>query len=139
MNKLAKKNQNEQARKYILANPDCTYEDLVKSLNYPELSKPYFYNMRGNLRKAGLAEKPVAAGRGHRENGASGYNGLPPLHGNRMEILESIDVSGLADEVRTHYKTHTLPLLRKLLPGGKDIQVVFLENPSTMEIRRPLS
>lgn len=139
MNKLAKKKNNERAREYILANPDCTYEDLVKSLNYPELSKPYFFTLRGNLRRAGKVGRQSGSRKGNPESGTTGHNGLPAPQGIQMEILDSLDASGFSDEVRAHYKTHVLPLLRRLVPGGRELQAVFSDNPALLEIRRPLS
>ena len=56
-----------------------------------------------------------------------------------MEILETIDAGGFSEEVREHYKSHVLPLLRKLVPGGEGLQLVFLTDPPTLELRRGVS
>lgn len=54
-----------------------------------------------------------------------------------MEIVDSIDASGFTDETRSHYKTHILPMLQRLMPRGNDLQLVFLANPPLIEFRRP--
>lgn len=138
MNKLAKRKQNERARQYILAYPECSHEELVKSLNYPELSKSYFFNMRGSLRKKGTASiRDFSRNDGGRSKRTQ-ESGRSPLAGIQLEIVDSIDVSGFTEEVRSHYKTHILPMLQRLLPRGKDLQMVSLADPPLIEIRRPL-
>jgi hypothetical protein len=54
----------------------------------------------------------------------------------KVEILYSVNTSGLSDELRVHYKSHVLPLLKRLMPDGPLLHFAFLAEPSCIEIRR---
>jgi len=140
MNPLAKRKETARAKQYILDNPNCTYEQLIKALNIQSLSKPYFFNIRGTLRKQGkiptlgksknesVSNKPI----GTRD---SGYIwGL-----RKFEIIHSMDASALTPELREFWKSNVLPLLQKHIPGGQNIQFAFLEDPPLLEIRKEIS
>ena len=64
---------------------------------------------------------------------------VPVLMGTKLEILHSMDASKLTPELRELWKEQFLPLLRKLIPGGQDIELAFLADPPLMEIRKPIS
>ena len=53
-----------------------------------------------------------------------------------IEILESIDAAGFSNELREHYKSHILPLLKRLLPNGERLQIVMLSDPPAIELSR---
>lgn len=64
---------------------------------------------------------------------------FPALAVTKIEILETINAGGFSEELRTHWKTVVLPLLKGLLPGGKNVTLAFLSDPPVLEIRRPVS
>src|SRR3954471_19205758 len=43
LRKPEKKKMNDRANQFIKENPDCTYDELVKSLGFADLSKPHFF------------------------------------------------------------------------------------------------
>ena len=143
LKKIEKKKLNEKAKQYIKDNPSCTYEELVKALDFRELSKPHFFSMKTQLRKKGLISEESRTRRG-RKPGEKRLQAAPrevrpsapTATIKTVEILETIDAGGFSDEVREHYKTHVMPLLRKLVPGGETLQMVFLSDPPKLELRR---
>ena len=144
LKKFEKKKLNERAKQYIQSNPDCTYEDLIQSLNFRELTKPHFFSMKTQLRKKGLISHESRARRG-RKPGSKSTNTvrsnqpvLSKSNTKTIEILESIDASDFTEEIREHYKVGVLPLLKRLLPNGENLQLVMLSDPPTIEIRRNL-
>lgn len=144
LKKIEKKKLNEKAKQYIKEHPGCTYDELVKALDFGELSKPHFFSMKTQLRKKGMIPEESRTRRGRKPGEKRAAAALPretrasvPVSGTKtIEILESIDAGGFSDEIREHYKSHVLPLLRKLLPGGETLQMVFLSDPPTLELRR---
>jgi hypothetical protein len=54
----------------------------------------------------------------------------------RFEILELVDISSFSSELKDHYRSHVLPMLKRLLPDGAAISFAFLSDPPTLEIRR---
>lgn len=62
---------------------------------------------------------------------------LQAMAGKRFEIMETLDSSTFSSELKAQYISEFLPLLKKLVPQGKEIQIVFLIDPPRMEIRRP--
>lgn len=133
MNNLAMRKMNGKARLYIQEHPECTHEELVKALNFPELKRSYFSTMRNALRRKGLLSS-------HRkESLEETKNGKTPPASVRIEILETIEAHGMTEDLRGYYKTHFLPLLRKLHPYGHQLQLVFPSDPPTLEIRRIIS
>jgi len=146
LKKIEKKKLNEKAKQYIKEHPSCVYEDLVKALDFQELSKPHFFSMKTQLRKKGLIPEESRTRRG-RKPGEKRQTPAPretrPVHAHSgsktVEILETIAAGDFSDEVREHYKSHVLPLLRKLVPGGESLQLVFLSDPPTLELRRGVS
>jgi hypothetical protein len=148
LKKIEKKKLNEKAKQYIKEHPSCVYEDLVKALDFQELSKPHFFSMKTQLRKKGLIPEESRTRRG-RKPGEKRQTPPPretrPVHAHAhsgsktVEILETIAAGDFSDEVREHYKSHVLPLLRKLVPGGESLQLVFLSDPPTLELRRGVS
>jgi hypothetical protein len=148
LKKTEKKKQNEKAKQYIKEHPPCTYDELVKALDFQELSKPHFFSMKTQLRKKGLISEESRTRRGRKpgeKRQAAPIKVAKPAHSSSsstsktVEILETIDAGGFSDEVRDHYKSHVLPLLRRLIPGGENLQLVFLSDPPTMELRRGVS
>jgi hypothetical protein len=146
LKKIEKKKLNEKAKQYIKEHPSCTYEELVKALEFQELSKPHFFSMKTLLRKKGLISEESRTRRGrkpgekktavvHRESRPTAAASKTKT----VEILESIDADGFSEEIREHYKSHIMPLLRKLIPGGESLQLVFLSDPPTYELRRGVS
>jgi hypothetical protein len=140
LKKSDKKKLNEKAKQYIKDHPDCTYDELVADLGFKELSKPHFFSMKTQLRKKGLIP-------GESRTRRSGKGpGRPPARQTvapsqkpstvkTIQILESIDATGFTEEIRDHYKSHVLPLLQRLVPGG-GLHMVFLSDPPTIELRR---
>ena len=53
-----------------------------------------------------------------------------------VEILAETDSSGFSEEIKRHYQSHILPLLKKLVAGGEALQMVFHTDPAKIEIRR---
>lgn len=145
LKKIEKKKQNEKAKQYIKEHPGCTYDELVKSLDFKELSKPHFFSMKTLLRKKGLIPEESRTRRGRKAGEKKAPAGprevreihvISPANTKTIEILETIDAAGFSDEVREHYKSHVLPLLQKLMPTGEKLQMVFLTDPPTIELRR---
>ena len=138
MNPLTKKKERAQARDYLRSHPGCTYEQLVKKLGITSLSKPYFFNIRGLLRKSGAIPTVTAKVQEVKSDGEKSiakYGSVPKTNGVQVEILHSIDATGLTPELRVHWKTTVLPVLNALVPGGK-VTLAFLSDPPTLEIRR---
>lgn len=146
LKKIEKKKLNEKAKQYIKEHPACTYEELVKALEFQELSKPHFFSMKTQLRKKGLISEDSRTRRGRkpgekrlvtvqRESKPAATASTTKT----VEILETIDADGFSEEIREHYKSHIMPLLRKLIPGGESLQLVFLSDPPTYELRRGVS
>jgi hypothetical protein len=144
LKKVEKKKLNEKAKQYIKANPSCSYDELVKALDFGELSKPHFFSMKTMLRKKGLIPEESRTRRGRK---AGEKKAAAPASSKEdkltvaaptktIEILETIDASDFSDEVREHYKSHVLPLLQRLIAQGDRLQMVFLSDPPTIELRR---
>ncbi|MEO6096009.1 MAG: hypothetical protein ABIW76_10070 [Fibrobacteria bacterium] len=145
LKKIEKKKQNEKAKQYIKEHPGCTYDELVKSLDFKELSKPHFFSMKTLLRKKGLIPEESRTRRGRKAGDKKSPAGskevreihvISPSYTKTIEILETIDAANFSAEIREHYKTHVLPLLQKLMPTGEKLQMVFLTDPPTIELRR---
>lgn len=148
LKKIEKKKMNERAKQYIKDNPGCTYDELVQNLGFKELSKPHFFSMKTLLRKKGLIPEESRTRRGRKAGDkstsvVSGRNGASEssqvisfANMKTIEILDSIDATGFSDEIREHYKSHVLPMLQKLMPQGQKLQIVFLTDPPTIELRR---
>ena len=147
LKKIEKKKLNEKAKQYIKEHPACTYEELVKSLDFKELTKPHFFSMKTLMRKQGLISEESRTRRGRKPGEKKAPSApreirvlsAPTSTTKTIEILESIDARAFTDEIREHYKSHVLPMLRKLLPGGEGLQLVFLSDPPTLELRRGIS
>ncbi len=140
MNPLSKRKMNVKCREYIMAHPGCSHPETVKALNYPELSKGYFFNMKVALRKKGLIPKEgkEVASIKSKPTGKQKMTRTVSTKAVQLEILGSFDVTGFSQEIRDHYKSHVLPLLQKLVPQGKTLSMVFLTDPPLVEIRRTL-
>jgi hypothetical protein len=144
LKKIEKKKLNEKAKQYIKEHPACTYEELVKALEFQELSKPHFFSMKTQLRKKGLISEESRTRRGRKPGEKrlitvqrEPSRPAPTASTTKtVEILETIDADGFSEEIREHYKSHIMPLLRKLIPGGESLQLVFLSDPPTYELRR---
>jgi hypothetical protein len=120
-------------RKHILNNPKIPYAQLVAELKVPRLSTVQFYNIKAQLRKKGqLVDRgetnPVSRSKANET--ASGGKSM------RIEILDSIDIANLPEEIKEHYKTNIFDMLRRLVPDGKNLRMVFLSDPPTLEIQR---
>jgi hypothetical protein len=145
LKKIEKKKLNEKAKQYIKEHPGCTYDELVRSLDFKELSKPHFFSMKTQLRKKGLIPEESRTRRGRKAGDKKPHVGPRDIHvisanptnpTKTVEILESIDATGFSEEVREHYKSHVLPLLQRLITQGEKLQMVFLSDPPTIELRR---
>lgn len=123
-----KKRSTAEIREYLRKYPACSYEELVKTLKLSSLSKPWFYALRSQA-------KQINPGRNVDFEATPG--GRPGV-GTTMtvEILDTIDSSGFSDEVKLHYQTHFLPLLKRIVPDGLSIQLVHLTDPPSIEIRK---
>ena len=121
-----KKKSSPEIRAYLRKHPSCKYEELIQALNLTGLSKPWFYTLRSQARGGGSEAKPQIA--------SEGKSSISPLM--TVEILEIIDSSEFSDELKSHYKTHVMPLLKKLLPGGPSIHLVHISDPPGIEIRK---
>ncbi len=117
--------------KFILSNPKASYTEAVESLKIPALTTTQFYNVRAQLRRKGQLIDPGADKKGKPSLAKS-----PASQAGHIEILETIDISGFSDEIKQHYKTGILPLLRRLLPEEKGLRLVFLSDPPALEIQR---
>ena len=53
-----------------------------------------------------------------------------------VEILDTVDISSFSPEIRNHYSTHVLPMLKRLIPDGPAIHFAFLADPPSIEIRK---
>lgn len=139
----SKRKMNEKARQYIRSHPDCSYDELVLNVGYAELSKGYFFNMRNQVRKsAGLPLSRAGRGASEKPSAQKSVGAKPSQMSTAtmtVEILESIDAEGFSEELKGHFKFHFLPLLKRLLPGGPTLQMVFLSDPPKVEIRRLVS
>lgn len=144
LKKIEKKKMNERAKQYIKEHPGCTYDELVQNLGFKELSKPHFFSMKTQLRKKGLIPEESRTRRGRKAGDKKGPSAPREIQAmsisasttKTIEILESIDATGFSDEIREHYKSHVLPMLQKLMPQGEKLQMVFLSDPPTIELRR---
>ena len=54
----------------------------------------------------------------------------------RVQILETLDTSAFSDRLKEDFKMHFLPLLKRMMSEGSNIEMVFLSDPPSMEIRR---
>jgi len=57
----------------------------------------------------------------------------------RFEILGLVEISSFSKELKEHYSSHVLPLLKKLHPDGPVISFAFLSEPPAIEIRKMVS
>jgi hypothetical protein len=141
MTPLEKKKEKVAVRDYLRKYPDCSYEKLVAAVGAESLSKPVFYNIRGALRKSGAIPGGTASKSGRNRAGATPSKmapvSSPASSGTRIEILHTLTV-GLSAEMREHWKSTVLPVLKSLVPDGDGISLAFLSEPETMEIRRAL-
>ncbi|MDQ3002158.1 MAG: hypothetical protein M3Y08_12975 [Fibrobacterota bacterium] len=142
LKKIDKKKLNEKAKQYIKEHPGCTYDELVKNLDFKELSKPHFFSMKTQLRKKGEIPEESRTRRGRKtgekktQSAPREFHATASSHSKTIEILDSIDTTGFSNEIREHYKSHVLPLLQKLMPQGEKLKMVFLSDPPTIELRR---
>jgi hypothetical protein len=140
MNPLAKRKETARAKQYLLDNPYCAYEQLIKALGIQSLSKPYFFNIRGTLRRQGkipTLASPKNESAGKKPTGTRAGGNI--LKSRKFEIIHSMDASALTLELRAFWKSNVLPLLQKHIPGGQNIQFAFLADPPLLEIRKEIS
>lgn len=135
LDKEWKEKTTPRIREYLRQHPDCKYGELIKALGIKTLSKPWFYTLRSEFRKKTQEVKGAGRKKGIVEPAVSGR---PPSI-MTVEILESIDSSGFNDELKGVCKTYILPLLKKLMPDGPSLQMVFLADPPKIEIRRMIA
>jgi len=125
-------------RFHILKHPRVSYSDLVAELRLPRLTTVQFYNIKAQLKKQG--KLPISGEARAISNPLTSIaNHTPPTKSQRIEILDTIDVSTFSDEIKDHYKTSILGLLNRLVPAGNNIQMVLLSDPPSLEIRRIVS
>jgi hypothetical protein len=115
-----------EMRAYLGRHPEATFEQMKKALAIPGLSKPWFMVIKGEVLrgKSGALPRPPTA-----------------LHFRqsilmRVEILESLDTSSFSPKLREHYRTHVLPMVKRLHPEGPVIHFAFLSDPPCIEIRK---
>lgn len=132
MNQATKKKATPEIRDYLRKHPDCSYEDLVKTLGLKSLSKPWFYALRSGVRK-----NPAGNSRKSRSGGAPMPSWPKPIM--TVEVLESIDAAGFSAVLKREYVENFQPLLRQVIPGGSALQIVVLESPPRIEVRRLIS
>lgn len=115
-----------EMRSYVAMHPDCTFEEMRKGLALPGLSRPWFMVIKGEVqeRKPGTAHKESSSMNGT----AKGYM--------RVEILDTVDISSFSPEIKAHYNSHVLPLLKRLRPDGPSIHFALLSDPPAIEIRK---
>ena len=123
-----KKKSTPEIRAYLRKKPDCSYEELVKTLKLNGLSKPWFYTLKSQAKQINPGKN------GDSESSPGARPGVGAI--TTVEILDTIDSSGFSDEVKLHYQTHILPLLKRVVPDGSSIQLVQLSDPPSMEIRK---
>jgi hypothetical protein len=121
----------KKVRQHILANPKSSYNDAIEQLKIPELSTTQFYNVRAQLRRKGQLIDTGA----EKSNKAS-VESPRQSKSTHVEILETIEIAGLSQEIKEHYTTGILPMLRRLVPQGKTIRLAFLSDPPSIEIQR---
>ena len=122
----ANKRSTPQIRAHLRKHPECSYEELKKALPNVDLSKPWFYVLRSQARRKTtgvLSTEPTSL-----QSKLNGYM--------QVEILDTIDCSKFSDELKTHYKTHIFPLIKRLRPDGLSIHFSFLSEPRCIEIRK---
>lgn len=120
-------------RKHILNNPKIPYAQLVAELKVPRLSTVQFYNIKAQLRKKGQLVDRGDSGLSSRARPNESTSSPKSM---RIEILDSIDIANLPDDIKEHYKTNILDMLRRLVPDGKNLRMVFMSDPPTLEIQR---
>ena len=123
-----KKKSTSEIRAFLRKYPDCSYEELVKTLKLNSLSKPWFYALRSQAKKVNPKRNVDS------EVTPESRSGVGTTM--KVEILDTIDSSGFSVEVRLHYQTHILPLLKRIVPDGSSIQLVQLADPPSIEIRK---
>ena len=57
----------------------------------------------------------------------------------KVEILMALPAGHFSPELRSAFKSEFLPVLKALVPNGAGISLAFVEDPPTLEIRRPLA
>ena len=132
MNQATKQKATPEIRQYLRKHPDCSYEELVKALNLKSLSKPWFYALRSGVRKD-------ASGNSGGAKAGSEPRDFWPKPIMTVEILESIDATGFSADLKREYVDNFQPLLRQVIPGGSALQIVILESPPRIEVRRLIS
>jgi hypothetical protein len=122
----ANKRSTPQIRAHLRKHPECSYEELRKALPNVDLSKPWFYVLRSQVR--GKNSSVISKEPDSLQNKLNRYL--------KMEILDTIDCSKFPDELKAHYKTHIFPLIKRLRPDGLSIHFSFLSDPPCIEIRK---
>ncbi len=117
---------NAEIRSYIESHPDSTFEEMRKALALPGLSSPWFLVIKGEVlrKKSGaLFQMPSSLSR-------------KPSAYMKIEIMESVDISSFTLELKEHYRSHILPMVKRLHPEGHSIHFAFLADPPCIEIRK---
>lgn len=115
-----------EMRGYIEKNPDCTFEEMKKGLALKGLAKPWFLVIKGEvLRKQSGVFVKSPSSLGQKSNGYM-----------KVQILDTLDISGLSADLIAHYRSHILPLLKRVHPDGPMIHFAFLSDPPSIEIRK---
>jgi hypothetical protein len=133
LNPATRQKATPEIRDYLRKHPDCNYEELVKALSLKSLSKPWFYALRSGVRKNARGSFRESKAK---ENAPVSIWPQPIM---TVEILESIDASGFSAGLKREYVESFQPLLRQVIPGGNALQVVVLESPPRIEVRRLIS
>lgn len=115
-----------EIRAYLKKHPQSTYEEMKKDLGLAGLSKPWFLVIKSDVNRPkgpGSLRTPSA------------LLGQPSVQ-MKIEILDTIDSSNMSTEVMAHYRSHILPMIKRLHPDGPAIHWAFLSDPPCIEIRK---
>lgn len=118
--------QTARVKDYLRSHPNTDYATLVKELELEgALTRPNFYAMRNRAKAGEPARKPVEP---------APFIANPSVM--TVEILAETDSKGFSNEIKAHYQSHILPLLKRVVPGGGALQLVFHSDPEKIEVRR---
>jgi hypothetical protein len=97
-----------------------------KALSLKGLSKPWFLVIKGEVmrkRTGVLFQVPSSL-----ERDSKVYM--------KVEILDALDITGFSSDLKEHYRSHVLPLIKRLHPDGSLLHFAFLSDPPCIEIRK---
>lgn len=113
-------------RVYLKRNPECTFEEMKKGLGIAGVSKPWFLYVKGEMLRNQTERFNKAPPSLYKKSGA--YM--------KVQILETVDISNFSSDLKEHYRSYVLPMLKRLYPDGPTIHFAFLSDPPCIEIRK---